>query len=199
MHQALQGSPLPRKPFLGGTLMNSRIFRHIMREYVGLFRGAGVKLGGAWGQTLFFVFWGGPGVKLGVPGDLGGPWGQTLFLGVPGVRVPGVKLCFLFLGRVNKQKTKFDPKGAPVRNGQPAPSGNWSARDGIPFSNREGFLPPSKKGYTEFRVLGKDGKPSGARILINEDNGSVYYSQHYNDDATGFSDITVIWQEMFGA
>ena len=85
-----------------------------------------------------------------------------------------------------------------VRNGQPAPSGNWSARDGIPFSNREGFLPPSKKGYTEFRVLGKDGKPSGARILINEDNGSVYYSQHYNDDATGFSDITVIWQEMFG-
>ena len=76
-----------------------------------------------------------------------------------------------------------------VRNGQPAPSGQWDARDGIPFENREGLLPPSTKGYTEYRVPGSDGKPSGARIVINEDNGNVYYSQHYSDDNTGFTQI----------
>lgn len=86
-----------------------------------------------------------------------------------------------------------------VRNGHPAPSGNWDVRDGIRFENREGLLPPaSAKGYKEYRVLGKDGKPSGARIVINEDNGNVYYSQHYSDDGSGFSNITSIWNHMFG-
>ena len=85
-----------------------------------------------------------------------------------------------------------------VQNGQPAPSGIWHARDGIPFENRQGLLPPSTKGYTEYRVLGKDGQPSGARIVINGDNGHVYYSQHYNDDGSGFSNITGIWEYMFG-
>ena len=41
-----------------------------------------------------------------------------------------------------------------VRNGRPAPSGVWHSRDGIPFNNREGLLPDSSTGYTEYRVLG---------------------------------------------
>jgi ribonuclease len=85
-----------------------------------------------------------------------------------------------------------------VRNGHPAPSGNWHARDGIPFQNREGLLPPSTKGYTEYRVPGSDGRPSGARIVVNEDNGRVFYSEHYGDDGSGFTEVINLTNKLMG-
>lgn len=88
---------------------------------------------------------------------------------------------------------------AHIRSGHPDPSGHNFPRDGVPFENREGLLPPSPDGYTEYHVPGKDGKPSGARIVIDESTGEVYYSQHYNDDQTGFSLIPGVWEEMFGS
>ena len=87
---------------------------------------------------------------------------------------------------------------AAVRQGH-MPSGPWGGRNhGRPFDNREGDLPRSKRGYTEYYVPGKDGRPSGARIVVNEDTGQVYYSQHYNDDGSGFSLIDDIRLPLLG-
>jgi hypothetical protein len=50
----------------------------------------------------------------------------------------------------------------------------------------------------EFGVRGKDGKESGARLVINQDDGKTYYSQHYNDDGTGFTEIEDPWDKFGG-
>jgi hypothetical protein len=139
-------------------------------------------------------------VHNGLPAGPGGPGDCIGKPQEPNTSTPNVRQKLL--SQFNKsQRKRLEDKLqdiAHVRNGHPAPSGQWHERDGIPFDNREGLLPPSSKGYSEYRVLGADGKPSGARIVIDEADGRVFYSQHYSDDATGFSEITNLWQQFFG-
>ena len=81
------------------------------------------------------------------------------------------------------------------RSGQPS-VGEQFKNDGTTFQNREG-LPHSEKGYEEYTVVGRDGKKSGARLCINLDDGSVYYSGHYSK-TTGFTRIDDAWDQLGG-
>jgi ribonuclease T1 len=65
-----------------------------------------------------------------------------------------------------------------IRRGGPFPY----ARDGITFSNREGRLPPKRRGYyREFTVKTPGERTRGARRIIWGAGGEFYYTgDHYN-------------------
>ncbi len=65
-----------------------------------------------------------------------------------------------------------------IRKGGPFPY----ARDGITFGNREGRLPPKRRGYyREFTVKTPGERTRGARRIIWGAGGEFYYSDdHYN-------------------
>ena len=56
------------------------------------------------------------------------------------------------------------------------------ARDGIPFGNREGLLPPEPPGYyREYTVKTPGVRTRGARRIIAGAGGELYYTEdHYN-------------------
>jgi ribonuclease T1 len=64
-----------------------------------------------------------------------------------------------------------------IRKGGPYPY----ARDGVVFSNREGQLPPHKRGYyREFTVKTPGERSRGARPIIAGSGGELFYTDdHY--------------------
>lgn len=64
-----------------------------------------------------------------------------------------------------------------IQKGGPYPY----ARDGITFSNREGFLPKQKRGYyREFTVKTPGDRTRGARRIVAGSAGDLYYTDdHY--------------------
>jgi ribonuclease T1 len=65
-----------------------------------------------------------------------------------------------------------------IRKGGPYPY----AKDGAVFGNREGQLPPQKRGYyKEYTVKTPGVRTRGARRIITGAGGELYYTEdHYN-------------------
>ena len=88
---------------------------------------------------------------------------------------PAVEMVFVDLGELPKEARDTLVL---IHKGGPFPY----AKDGAVFGNREGRLPPQKRGYyKEYTVKTPGVRTRGARRIITGAAGEIYYTDdHYN-------------------